>query len=143
MTDDRIFEDRRVLDLRYRIPVAQISNFFSGLGEGKVRGTRCKRCGSLYFPPRSQCSYCMGEETEWVDLKGDATLDTFTVIEVAPTSFAGEGRYVVAVGALDDGPKVLSWLNEKELEKIRIGMRIRLRAVKKQDGYLSYEFFPV
>ncbi|MCL4333407.1 MAG: Zn-ribbon domain-containing OB-fold protein [Candidatus Thermoplasmatota archaeon] len=142
MPDDTVIEDRRVLDLRYRMPISKISNFFSGLEKGKVSGTKCRRCGRVYFPPQSDCPDCMEGNLESVDFDGEATLETFTVVEITPTSFVGEGSYVVAVGLLKEGVRVLSWLNSADRGSIRIGMKIRLKAVKKNEGYYSYEFFP-
>lgn len=142
MTDQPILEDRRILDLRYRMPIMQIKEFFAGLEEGKVRGTKCRDCGRMYFPPQSECSFCMTKNMEWIDFNGDATLETFTTVEVAPTSFATEGKYVVAVGKLDEGINVLSWLNVTGSGDIKIGMGLKLKAVKKKEGYYSYEFFP-
>ncbi|MDA8054224.1 MAG: Zn-ribbon domain-containing OB-fold protein [Thermoplasmatales archaeon] len=141
MTEEPILEDRRILDLRYRMPISQIKNFFTGLEEGAVRGTRCKDCGRIYFPPQSECPDCMTRNTEWFDFKGRATLETYTTVEVAPTSFANVSGYVVAVGLLEEGVRVLSWLNARDREKIKVGMRLELRSVKKQEGYYSYEFF--
>ena len=37
--------------------------------------------------------------------------ETFTTVEVVPTSFVNEGSYVVAVGLLKEGVRILSWLN--------------------------------
>ncbi|MGC8562014.1 MAG: Zn-ribbon domain-containing OB-fold protein [Thermoplasmata archaeon] len=142
MPDEPILEDRRILDLRYRMPISHIREFFTGLEEGKVRGTKCKDCGKLYFPPQSECNSCMTKNMEWIDFSGNATLETFTTVEVVPTSFASEGRYVVAVGKLDEGINVLSWLNIESIEDVKIGMKMKLKTVKKKEGYYSYEFFP-
>jgi len=143
MPTDIVLEDRRVLDLRYRMPITQINNFFQGLEEGKVRGTRCKECGRMYFPPQTECSACMSNNTEWFDFEGGASLETFTTVEVAPTSFASEGSYVVAVGLLNEGLRILSWLNIQDRANIKIGMKMILKAVKKKEGYYSYEFFSI
>lgn len=140
MPGEPILEDRRVLDLRYRMPIAQITEFFSGLEEGKVRGTRCKRCGHLYFPPQADCPDCLASDMEWIDFNGSAVLETFTVIEITPTSFSDEGSYVVVVGVLEEGVRILSWLNIKDRKEIKIGMKMRLKAVKKAEKYYSYEF---
>ena len=141
MPDEPILEDRRILELRYRMPILQIREFFTGLEEGKVRGTKCRDCGKIYFPPQSECSSCMTKNMEWIDFSGDATLETFTTVEVAPTSFAAEGKYVVAVGKLDEGINVLSWLNLNGTKDIKIGMKMKLKSVRKNEGYYSYEFF--
>jgi uncharacterized OB-fold protein len=142
MPNEPILEDRRVLDLRYRMPISQISNFFDGLEKGKVRGTKCRDCGRMYFPPQSDCPVCMKRNLDWVDLDGEATLETFTIVEVTPTSFVTEGSYIVAVGLLKEGVRILSWLNVTDRGSIKVGMRMRLKALKKNEGYYSYEFFP-
>ncbi len=141
MQGDKIYEDKRVLDLRYRMPISNIYKFFEGLEEGKLRGTKCRTCGETYFPPQADCPSCMAREMDWVDFSGNAVLETFTTVEVAPTSFSGEGRYVVAIGLLEEGVRVLSWVNAEDRDKIRVGAKMKLRAVKKQGGDYSYEFF--
>lgn len=142
MGGDPILEDRRVLDLRYRMPIGQINEFFAGLEKGKVSGTKCRKCGRIYFPPQSDCSDCMARDVEWIDFSGNSTLETYTIVEVAPTSFSDKGSYVVAIGLLDEGVRVLSWLNVEDRSKIKLGMNMRLRAVKKEEGFNSYEFYP-
>ncbi len=141
MPNEQVLEDRRVLELRYRMPISQIYNFFTGLEEGKVRGTKCRDCGRMFFPPQTDCPVCMKKNMEWVDLDGESTLETFSIVEVTPTSFTSEGSYVVAVGLLREGVRVLSWLNVTDRGSIKIGMKMRLKAVKKKEGYFSYEFF--
>jgi uncharacterized OB-fold protein len=141
MPDPPVYEDRRVLELRYRMPVGQIGSFFSGLEEGKVRGTRCRDCGRTYFPPQADCPACFARDMEWFDLDGNAILETFTIVEVTPTSFSDKGSYVVAIGLLGEGIRILSWLNVEDRNKIKIGMKMKLKAVKKEGEYFSYEFF--
>lgn len=141
MIKDGIYEDRRVLELKYRMPVVRINEFFSGLEEGRIRTTKCRNCGETYFPPQSDCSKCFKSDMEWFDLSGDSTLETYTTVEVSPTSFSNQGSYIVAIGLLREGVRVLSWLNAVENHEIRIGMKMQLRAVKKDGGYYSYEFF--
>jgi uncharacterized OB-fold protein len=141
MINDGIFEDRRTLELKYRMPVANIMQFFKGLEDGKIRATKCKKCGEIYFPPQADCSKCMGKDMEWIDLDGESSLETFTIVNIPPTSFSNVGSYVVAIGLLKEGVRVLSWLNDDE-NHIKIGMKMRLKPVKKEGGYYSYEFFP-
>ncbi|MBD6955889.1 MAG: 3-hydroxybutyryl-CoA epimerase [Aciduliprofundum sp.] len=138
---DEIFFDRRSLELKYQIPVGRISEFFRGLEKGKIMATKCKDCNEIFFPPQVNCPNCPGSEVEWVELDGDATLETFTVINVKPTSFSRYPDYVVAIGKMKEGVKVLSWLNIEDPKKIRIGMNIRLKVVKREEEYYTYEFF--
>lgn len=139
---EEIFFDKRSLELRYQIPVGTIGEFFRGLEKGKIMATRCRKCGEIYFPPQVNCPECQGSDVEWVELSGDATLETYTIISVKPTSFSKYPDYVVAIGRMQEGVKVLSWLNIDDFKRIRIGMKLRLKVVKREDDYYTYEFFP-
>ncbi len=138
MIKEGIFFDRRTLELRYQMPVKNIEPFFKGLEEGKIRATKCKTCGSIYFPPQIHCPRCNPGIMEWIDLDGDGKLETFSSIEIAPTSFQNEGKYIVAIGLLKEGVRALAWIDAKESD-LRIGKRIRLVARKKDDAF-TYVF---
>ena len=51
--------------------------------------------------------------------------------------------YVVAIGLLKEGVRILSWLNIQDRSSIKIGMKMKLKAVKRKEGYYSYEFFSI
>ncbi len=75
----------------------------SSLGEGKFVTTKCGDCGTVSFPPQSDCPSCMGGDVEWVDLGTEAELLTFTYVQVTPTSFVENDPYVVAIGQAEGG----------------------------------------
>lgn len=139
---DDIFFDKRTLELKYQIPLGKIGEFFRGLENGKIMATKCIECGEIYFPPQTNCPECPNSGVEWIELSGEAILETYTIINVKPTSFSKYPDYVVAIGKLKEGVKVLSWLNIDDQKKIRIGMKIFLRVVKREENYYTYEFFP-
>ena len=39
--------------------------------------------------------------------------------------------------------RILSWLNIQDRSSIKIGMKMKLKAVKRKEGYYSYEFFSI
>ncbi len=139
--DYPLFLDKRKLELKYQIPVKNIEPFFKGLEHDKIMGTRCKDCNTLYFPPQIDCPSCKTSNMEWTELNGDAILDTYTIINVKPTSFEGFPEYIVAIGQLKEGVKVLAWLNIKDRNDIKIGMKLKLKVVKREENNLTYEFF--
>lgn len=73
-----------------------------GLREGKLLGLKCLSCGIYLFPPRGVCEGCGGHDMEVVELKGEGTLRTFTVIRVAPEGM--KAPYIVAMVELNEGP---------------------------------------
>ncbi len=58
-------------------PITQ--KFYDGLAEGKLLARKCKECGAIEFPPHLGCNACGYHETEWVELSGKGTLESFVV----------------------------------------------------------------
>lgn len=143
MFKDGIFFDIRTLELKYQMPAKRIEKFFKGLEEGKVFATRCKKCGEIYFPPQADCPVCRNDDMLWEEIQGEATLETFTIIETTPTSFQKYGKYVVAIGLFENGVRVLSWLKVADASEIKIGMRMKLQAEKNDEGTFTYLFYPL
>jgi len=133
----------RSLTLRYTIPVHKTAKFWEALREGKIVTTRCKRCGRIYFPPTADCTRCMGDEMDWIELSGEAELEAFTEIHIKPASFRNYPNYICAVGKLKEGPRALAWLVGVERGDIKVGMKLHLRPkVAEDDGGLTYEYTP-
>ena len=99
------------------------------LGEEKIMGTRCRKCGALALPPRPLCVSCFGTELEWFRFEGAGKLAAFTSTMVAPTFMAKEGfnknnPYVVGVVELEEGAKIvgrITGVNAKKPEEIKVG----------------------
>jgi hypothetical protein len=70
----------------------------------------------------------------------DAELITFTYVMVTPTSFVENDPYIVAIGRLKDGLKILAWVEGSSVEELKPGMRLRLEARKTAEGSPYYVF---
>ncbi len=117
----------------------KLQDFEKSLEAGKIMGTKCKKCGRLYFPPRVDCG-CMKGEIEWVELGGDCRLKTFTTLHFAPASFRYEAPYTLGVAQFEEGPTVLAPLSKEIREdEIKIGMSLRLVPVELMGGRMIYE----
>ena len=132
---------RRTLNLRFDIPQEKIRPFWDALKEGRFVTTKCLDCGGMCFPPQADCPACMSSRHEWVDLGTDAELQTFTRVAMMPTSFSDHEPYTVGIGKLENGLKVLAWV-ESPAEKLRVGNRVTLEARKASDGTPYYVFVP-
>ena len=124
-----------------------IEGFYKLLSEGKLMGARCRSCGRLLVPPRPVCPSCYGTEMEWVELKGEGTVESFTVIHVAPPQFQAEVPYVVAIVKLDEGVKLPGRLVGVEPSDVEVGMRVRVELVPEAGGegwpgWPTYRFRP-
>lgn len=109
----------------------------------------CLGCGKIHFPPRLVCSQCRGTKFKTVVLAPEGTLETYTVIRVAPSGFGDEAPYAVGVVKLDDGVKIMAQIVDCEPEELKIGCRVRREFRKvQQDGEsgvlcYGYKFVPV
>lgn len=113
------------------------------LGENKIMGSRCKGCGAVHLPPRPLCPDCGGRELEWDELKGEGTVQAYTVITVPLTMLKDSSPYAVGVVKLDDGPSISSMiLGVKDGEEMSVGTRV-MAEFKKEDEKTILCFKPV
>ena len=104
------------------------------LREDKLMGSRCRRCGALFLPPRSICIKCYGSEMEWVEMEGKGKLAAFTCIAIGPPFMIREGYdrkhpYVCGVVELEEGVKVVARIegvDGTKPETIKIGTHLKV-----------------
>lgn len=130
----------REVKVAHDIPISRISLFWEGLKQGKVLATRCNKCGKTYFPPAADCSQCLSSDMEWVELSNEATIETFTYVAVKPASFQHEEPYIIAIGRLKEGLRVLAWLKGYDLSEVKVGAKVKLVAKTTLKGDPVYEF---
>ena len=122
-------------------PISTIS-FHKFLNEDKLMGSKCKKCGILYSPPRPICLKCHGDEVEWVELKGKGKLATFTSINVGPTWMIEQGYdrthpYVSGVVDLEEGVRIdarIEGVDGSKPETIKIGMPLTVEFLHRGEG---------
>ena len=115
----------------------------------KLIGHKCKKCGSVNFPPKGVCKYCnASSEFAEVRLSGRGKVYTFTLIGAggAPPEFAEQekagGVYPVTIVELDEGPKVIGQMADVNPKDVTIGMPVRaeLRRIYEEEGVVRYGF---
>ena len=116
------------------------ANFITHLEAGKVMATRCKKCGTNYFPPRVDCPSCLSSEVEWFEVKEKGKLLTYTVVNYGPTGFEADAPYTLALGQFD-GIQILARLSrEIKQDDIKPGMSLAVSPVKLPNSRIAYEF---
>lgn len=116
------------------------SDFLSYLEKGKVMATRCRRCGTNYFPPRMDCPKCVGSDVQWFEIKENGKLLTYTVVNYGPTGFEEDAPYALAIADFD-GMRVFGRLSKGLKESdIKPGMVVKVIPVKLPGGRIGYEF---
>ena len=106
-------------------------NYADSLAEGKIRSSKCAKCGVLHLPPRPVCPECGGSEMAWEDVAGDGAIQAFTIIQVPLSTMVGRSPYAVAVVKFDDGPSVSGLVLEvDEGDMLSVGARVVAEFVK-------------
>ncbi|NIR15464.1 MAG: Zn-ribbon domain-containing OB-fold protein, partial [Desulfobacterales bacterium] len=76
-------------------------DFVTYLEEGKVMGTRCKRCGTKYFPPQVDCPSCVISDVAWFEIKGNGKLLSYSVVNYGPLGFEDKAPYALALSEFE------------------------------------------
>jgi len=130
-------------DVRLVVPPhTKLARFFEDLKAGKLMGTKCKKCGKLYFPPKADCSDCVAGDMDWVEVKGRGSLLTYTVTHVAPKAYVDIAPYIIGIAQLDEGPKLTAWIRGVEPRDVKVGMRLKTVVEECEDGIVRYTFKP-
>jgi uncharacterized OB-fold protein len=142
MAEAPVLHSRRSLTLRFDIPISRTHEFWDALKDGRFVTTKCSKCGNVSFPPQADCPKCMSNEFVWVDVGREATLLTFTRVQVAPASFAGSEPYVIAIAEFPGNLKVLAWLEGAASNDVKPGMKLRVEARTSKEGNPYYVYVP-
>jgi uncharacterized protein len=95
------------------------ARFYEAAKAGRLSLPLCKACGKHHFYPRSFCPHCWSEELNWVDVSGEASVYSFTVVR-------DKDPYVLAVVELAEGPRMMTNIIECPPAAVHVGMRVRV-----------------
>jgi uncharacterized OB-fold protein len=136
------------------ITQTKVARFIDDLAAGKITGTRCQKCGKKYYPPRSDCSDCMGSEMEWIPVGVEGKLRTFTKIHVPPEHFALPPPRMpfssaqlepcpIGVIEVEEGISIMGWMPKMDVKKIKVGMKMKASPFTLPDGKLTIVMEPI
>jgi hypothetical protein len=111
----------------------------------RLIGSKCSKCGAVYFPRRSLCVKCGNRKLEECKLSEKGKLLSFTVIrDDAPSGFERQTPYIVGLVELENGIKILTQIVDVFPEDLEAGMPVEMvfRKVKEGgvDGIIEYGF---
>ncbi len=119
-----------------------ISRYWSErLTRYRLLGSRCRKCGRIYYPPRLRC-LCGSTELETYQLPRRGRLIHYTVIHDAPREFKQFEPYYVGLVELEDGTRLVTQLTDVDPTKIREGIAVEavFRKVR-EDGKRGLIFY--
>jgi uncharacterized OB-fold protein len=120
------------------------AEFFDAARDGRLLVRRCPACARLFPPHQASCPD--GDELEWADAAGTATLITWSVdhgAAISPelTSATGEGE-VIAIVELTEGPWLHTAVPDDDPDTLEAGMPMRVRFVTLGGGEPVPTFVP-
>jgi len=110
----------------------------------RLEAGKCTKCGKIVFPYRLICPECGHREFEKVILPDTGKLVTYSIIRVAPSQFTDQAPYAIGIAELENGVKLLAQITDCDVEKIKVGMEVRIEFRRIQtdshQGVLSYGY---
>ena len=110
----------------------------------RLEASKFKKSGKTYFPPRSVDPETGDAEQEMVVLPDTGKIVTYTVIRVAPSQWGDMSPYAIAIAEMTDGTRVMAQMTDVDVEKVKIGMEVRVEFRRIQteghSGVLSYGY---
>lgn len=110
----------------------------------RLESGKCKKCGTIFYPPRLVCSKCKSQEFEKVNLNNEGKILTFTIIRVGSEKYSQEIPYAIGIIELNDGVRLMAQIVDTDFEKIAIGKKVKLFFRKIQEdgkaGILCYGY---
>jgi uncharacterized OB-fold protein len=118
--------------------------FWDGANHGRLMIQRCDDCHRHVFYPRVACPYCFSERLAWVQAAGRGTVYSYTVVyNNAPSAFAPDVPYVVAVIHLTEGVRMLSNIVQCDLDGLRCDMPVEVTFERLNEEFTLPKFRPV
>ncbi len=118
--------------------------FWEGCAEQELKIQKCKECEHPIFYPRIACPNCGSDELEWIVTSGRGKVYSYTVVENnAPSAFAQDVPYVVAVIRLEEGVQMLSNIVECDFSELACDMPVEVVFEKLNDEFTLPKFRPV
>lgn len=113
--------------------------FIEALKEGKLLGTKCKKCDAKYLPPRVHCK-CGSHEVEWYEAPTRGKLFSYTLVTLPPESMTKYAPYIVAVAELEDGSRLLAQITGVSPKTLQVGLSLQVVPHQISEDRITYKF---
>lgn len=112
--------------------------FHTQLQAGVFTIQRCGQCNNSIFYPRMICPHCGSDDLQWYEPSGKGTVYSTTVVRNKPEK---GGDYNVALIDLEEGPRMMSRVEQIAPDEVKIGLAVNAR-VKQTDDSALLVFVP-
>lgn len=110
----------------------------------RLEAGECSGCGKIAFPSRLICPSCGSKEHATVKLSGRGTLETFTIIRIAPEGFGDQAPYAVGIVEMEKGVRVMAQITDCDVDELSIGDKLvaKFRRIREEGktGVIMYAY---
>jgi len=103
------------------------TRFFDGLKEEKILGTKCGVCNQVYVPARSFCPKCLKDMQDWVQVKDEGTVISWTLVKGQYYGQVKKPPYIIAlirlIGADSRFIHNIDGYDLSDVKKVRKGLK--------------------
>lgn len=102
--------------------------FYAGCAQGELRIRVCEKCKARFHFMSEWCPYCYSQDLSYEATSGRGTVSHFTVCYTSPyPEFDQFTPYILALIELDEGVRMMSNVLDCSPERIRVGLRVKVR----------------
>lgn len=124
-------------------PSSESQPFWDACARGALMLQRCNACDRWWFPPSNRCQHCWSDNFAWTPASGFGEVYSFTVFHRAyAAELACQLPYVVAVVALQEGPRLITNVIGCAPDDVRVGMQVEVVFEPLVEGVALHAFRP-
>ena len=109
--------------------------YWAAAREGRLLLKKCRDCGKTHYYPRALCPFCLSDNAEWVQAKGEGTIYSWSVERRA------QPPYAIAFVTLAEGPTLMTNIVDCDLDGLAVGQPVTL-AFETREGQPAPVFRP-
>jgi uncharacterized OB-fold protein len=121
----------------------ETASFWAATLEGTLLLQRCSGCGRAGYYPRFVCANCHSTDLVDFEASGRGTIYSYTITTRGILEYADVGSYVLAMVALDEGPKMITNIVECDPTELAIGQPVEVVFFDTGAGAALPRFRPV
>lgn len=107
--------------------------YWQKLKTGKLWLQYCRECQQFIFYPREACPRCLQSQLQWQPVSGQGQVYSYTIVNVtALPEFKEATPYIYAIIELEEGIRLPSNLIDCPLDKVHIGMQVKLGFIQRE-----------
>lgn len=116
--------------------------WWNAVQSGRLMVNACRSCGRTHLYVRPFCPHCWSEDVDLQPASGRARLYTWSVVHQNATPFAERTPYVLAMVDLDEGPRLMTVVDDCPAAQLRAGMPLVAAFREGEDGFVVPVFRP-